>query len=105
MSFTENDLVVFRMTSRVLCSAQYHRQHCTLHAFEQFRALYKNNHDDKYPTGPGFEPGTSRLHAPVDMNVVSGPACLLHELCEWHIDNSPHIRLTYNIYIGIRYTQ
>ena len=29
--------------------AQYHRQHRTLHAFEQFRALY--NHDDKIP-GP-----------------------------------------------------
>ena len=33
-------LLLFRMTSRVLHRAQYHRQHCTLHAFEQFGALY-----------------------------------------------------------------
>ena len=25
-----------------------------------------HNHDDKYPTRPGFKPGTSRLQAPVD---------------------------------------
>ena len=34
-------LLLFRMTSRVLYSAQYHRQHCTLKAFEQFGELYK----------------------------------------------------------------
>ena len=28
-----------------------------------------HNHDDKYPARPGFEPGTSRLQAPVDTNV------------------------------------
>ena len=67
-------LLLFRMTSRVLYSAQYHRQHCTLHAFEQFGALYMYNHDDKYPSRPGFEPGTSRLQAPVDTNEPSGPA-------------------------------
>ena len=33
-----------------------------------------HNHDDKYPTRPGFEPGTSRLQAPVDTNEPSGPA-------------------------------
>ena len=33
-------LLLFRMTSRVLYSAHYHRQHCTLQAFEQFAALY-----------------------------------------------------------------
>ena len=27
-----------------------------------------HNHDDKYPARPGFEPGTSRLQAPVDTN-------------------------------------
>ena len=54
----------YRMTSRVLYSAQYHRQHCTLNAFEQFRTLYMHNLDknirpgrDPYPefrttTGP-----------------------------------------------------
>ena len=50
-------LHLLRMTSRVLYSAQYHRQHCTLHVFEQ----YMHNHDDNYPARPGFEPGTSRL--------------------------------------------
>ena len=38
-------LLLFRMTSMVLYSAHYHRQHCTLHAFEQFGALYMRNHD------------------------------------------------------------
>ena len=33
-----------------------------------------HNHDDKYPARPGFEPGTSRLQAPVDTNEPSGPA-------------------------------
>ena len=47
-----NDFIV------VLYSAQYHRQHYVLHAFEQFGALYMHNHDDKYPARPGFEPGT-----------------------------------------------
>ena len=37
-------------------------------AFEQFGALYLHNHDDKYPAPLGFEPGTSRLQAPVDTN-------------------------------------
>ena len=67
-------LLVFRMTSRVLYSAQYHRQHCTLQAFEQFGALYMHNHDDKYPARPRFEPATSRLQTPVDTNEPSGPA-------------------------------
>ena len=67
-------LLLFRMISRVLYSAQYHRQHCTLHTFEQFEALYMHNHDDKYLSRPGFEPGTPRLQAPVDANEPSGPA-------------------------------
>ena len=54
-------LLLFRMTLTVLYSAQYHRQHCTLQAFQQFGALYMHNHDDKYPSRPGFEPRTSRL--------------------------------------------
>ena len=67
-------LLLFRMTSRVLYSAQYHRQHCSLHTFEQFGALHMHNHDDNYPTRPGFEPGNPRLQAPVDTNEPSGPA-------------------------------
>ena len=59
--------LLFRMTSRVLYSSQYHRQHCTLNAFGQFGALYMHNHDE-YPSRPGFEPRTPRLQAPVDAN-------------------------------------
>ena len=33
-----------------------------------------HNHDDKYPSRSGFEPGTPRLQAPVDINEPSGPA-------------------------------
>ena len=62
------------MTSRVLYCAQYHRQHCTLKTFEQSGTLYMHNHDDKYPARPGFEPGTSRLQAPVDTDQPSGLA-------------------------------
>ena len=36
-----------------------------------------HNSDDKYTTGQGFEPGTSRLQAPVDTNEPSGPAILI----------------------------
>ena len=62
------------MTSRVLYSAQYHKQHCTRQAFEQFGALYMHNCNDKYLARPEFEPGTSRLQAAVDTNDPSGPA-------------------------------
>ena len=41
----DNALLLFLMTSRVLYSAQYHRQHCTLQAFKQFGTLYMHNHD------------------------------------------------------------
>ena len=48
-------LLLFRITSMVLYSAQYHRQHYTLQAFEQFGSLYMHNHDYKYPARPEFE--------------------------------------------------
>ena len=35
-----------------------------------------HNHDDKYPARPGYEPGTSRLQAPVDTNEPSGSASI-----------------------------
>ena len=38
-------LLLFRITLGVLYSAQYHRQHCTLHAFEQFGVLYMYKHE------------------------------------------------------------
>ena len=42
-------LLLFRMKSRVLYSACYHRQHCTRQAFEQVVSLYMHNHGDKHP--------------------------------------------------------
>ena len=64
-------ILLFRMISRVRYSAQYHRQHGTLHAFKQFGALYMYNNDDKYLARPGFAPDISRLQAPVDTNEPS----------------------------------
>ena len=87
-------LLLFRMTSRVLYSAQYHRQHCTLHAFEQFGALYIHSHDDKYPSRPGFQPGTPRLQATVDTNEPLGPAYMYR--CT---HNSDWILMYYHDYI------
>ena len=46
--------------SMVLYSAQYHRQHCTLHAFKQFGALYMHNHDDNL-VPPGYKPQSIRM--------------------------------------------
>ena len=48
-------LLLLRMTSRVLYSAQYHRQHCTPHAFEQLGAMYMHNHDKNYLFWSGFD--------------------------------------------------
>ena len=45
-----------RMTLTVLYSAQHHRQHRTLRAFEQYGTLWKHNLDDKNPTRSRFEP-------------------------------------------------
>ena len=59
--FMHITLLLFRMTSRLPYSAQYHRHHCTLHPLEQLGALYMHNHDDKDPVRPGLEPGTFRL--------------------------------------------
>ena len=68
-TFTSNDFILY--------SAQYHWQHCTLQAFELCGTLYVHNHDDKYPA-EGFEPGISRLQAPVDTNEPSGLAHWSH---------------------------
>ena len=61
-------LLLFWMTSRVLYSAQYHRQHCTLHAFEQVTSpsryewaigagldCYRNNSFQFRTSFPSFE--------------------------------------------------
>ena len=70
--------------------------HCTLHVSEQFGAMYMHNHDDKYPARLGFEPDTSRLQSPVDMNEPSEPACRVDMAgkavsvgCEWQYTSSP----------------
>ena len=38
-----------------------------------------HNHHDKYPSRPGFKPGTPRLQALVDTNEPSGPAQYVQE--------------------------
>ena len=60
-------LPLFRMTSMVLLvrSTMDSTVGPTLHGFEQFGAMYMNNHNDTFPVRPGFKPGTSRL---VDKN-------------------------------------
>ena len=40
-----------------------------------------HNHDDKYPARPGFEPGTSRLQAPVNTNEPPGSAISPLDYC------------------------
>ena len=42
-----------------LYCAQFHGQHCTSQAFEQLEVLYIHNVDQKQPTRPGLEPGTT----------------------------------------------
>ena len=43
--------------------------------------MYMHNHDEKYSSRPGFEPGTPRLQAPVDTNELSGPASIYLNTC------------------------
>ena len=64
--------LLYRMTPRVLYSAQYHRQHCTIQAFGQFGALYMRNSVDKHTNRPGFEPSTSGFRATTGPNEPSG---------------------------------
>ena len=61
-------LLLFRMTTRVLYSAQYHRQHCTFHAFEQFETLYTHSpmtnirpDRDLNLQPPGYKPQSIRM--------------------------------------------
>ena len=51
----------YRTVLKILCSAQYYKQHCTFHAFERFGALYIHSPNDKYPTRPGIEPSTHEV--------------------------------------------
>ena len=61
-------LLLFRMTSGVLYSAQYHRQHCTPQGFEQFGALYMHimmtnirPDRDSNRVPPGYKPQSIRM--------------------------------------------
>ena len=58
----------------IIVPSSAHRQHCTLHAFEQFGALYIHNPDDKYPTRQGFKPSTSEFRATTGPNEPAWPA-------------------------------
>ena len=61
-------LFLFRMTSMVLYNAQYHRQHCKRHVFEQNRAHYSTttmtniqpDRDSKLLRS-GYKPQTIRM--------------------------------------------
>ena len=46
-----------------------------------------HNHDDKYPSRPGFEPGTPRLPSPVDTNEPSRPASAVQRI-QYHTHTS-----------------
>ena len=77
-------LYSYRITSRVLYSAQYHRQHCTLQAFEQFGAqtymLIMHNLDDEPPTRPRCKPSTSAFRATTGPNEPSGKYYIVSSL-------------------------
>ena len=53
--FSEAYMAVRATAYRVLCSAQYHRQHCTLHAFEQCWTLVYAQPRGKHPTLPRLD--------------------------------------------------
>ena len=55
-----------------------------------------HNHDDKYPARAGFEPGTSRLQAPVDTNEPSGQSIFILSTCSFN--NVSQIVRLYAIY-------
>ena len=58
-------ILLFLMTSMVLNSAQYHRQHCTLHAFEQFicTTTMKSIRPDQDSNlvAPGYKPQSIQM--------------------------------------------
>ena len=66
----------YRITSRVIYSVLYYRQHCTLQAFEHFGVLYMHNLNDNHPSRPRFEPSTIEFRATTVTNEPSGPAYL-----------------------------
>ena len=74
-SHSQPILYSYRITSRVLYSAQYHRQQCTLQAFEKIGAqtyMYMHNLDDEPLTRPRCKPSTSAFRATTGPNEPSG---------------------------------
>ena len=61
----------YRIIPRIRYSAQYHRQHCTLQALEQFRTLLMHNLDYKPLIRPRFEPSTSKFLAKLGVEAMS----------------------------------
>ena len=80
----------FRIISRVLYSAQYHRQHCTRQDFPQFETLSIQNPDDKYPTRPGFDSSTSEFRDTTDPMSHRGHSNwkVLGYYCDQHFNNT-----------------
>ena len=79
-----------QITSRVLYSAQYHRQHCAPQAFEQYGSLYRPMHnvDDTHLIPPGFETSTVEFRATTGPHEPSGlantilpAACISWSMC------------------------
>ena len=60
------------MTSEVLHCAEYHRQHCTLQAFEQFGTLYMHTLDDKYSNRPDSNLVILSLETQADRMIYRG---------------------------------
>ena len=54
-----------------------------------------HNHDDKYPTRPGFEPGTSWLQAPVDTNEPLGTPRWYKTVTSWSYTYLDDLRLSH----------
>ena len=61
-----------------------------------------HNHDDKYPSRSGFEPGTPRLQAPVDTNEPSRPAPIKLILEFYYMSNGLTFE-TFNIILNFFY--
>ena len=75
----------FDMPCPTVIEPQYHRQQCTLHAFEQFATLYIANHVDKYSTRPVLLNLPNRKSDP---RKVLRPHTLSHEpeaQCFWYL--------------------
>ena len=58
----------FELTSMFIYDAQYHRSHCTLHAFEQSEYGYKHILDDKHLIRLGFELSTSEFRVIAELS-------------------------------------